>query len=109
MCDDFQTYAPAQLSEVADALRNRNAPRLRQAAHKFCPLLLAFSTVAGNLASDIEDIAMKGQIEEAPQLLEKLQVMTDELMPLVVGLSLETVRHHASMAVDVSRAESESR
>jgi CheY-like chemotaxis protein len=109
MCDDFQTYAPARLAEVADALRDLNAPRLRQAAHKFCPLLLAFSTVAGNAASDLEDHMAQGQIEEAQQLVEKLKVMTAELMPLVVGLSLETVRNHARIAFDASRADSERR
>ena len=50
MCQDFQTYAPARLAELGDALRGRDAPRLRQAAHKFCALLFAFSTVAGNAA-----------------------------------------------------------
>jgi hypothetical protein len=42
ICEDFQIYAPARLAELGDALRGRDAPRLRQAAHKFCPLLLAF-------------------------------------------------------------------
>src|SRR5262249_32011269 len=36
LCQDFQTYAPARLAEVRDALRERNALRLREAAHKFC-------------------------------------------------------------------------
>ncbi len=57
MCEDFQTDAPARLAEVDDALRERDAPRLRQAAHKFCALLFVFSTVAGDVASDLEDQA----------------------------------------------------
>jgi hypothetical protein len=48
---------------LGDALRERDAPRLRQAAHKFCALLFAFSTVAGNVASDLEDLAAAGQLE----------------------------------------------
>src|SRR5262249_55186715 len=86
MCQDFQAYAPAQLAEVADALRDRNAPRLRRAAHKFCPLLFAFSTVAGNVASDLEDHAARGQLEEAQPLVERLETMTQELMRLVGGV-----------------------
>jgi CheY-like chemotaxis protein len=39
MCQDFQANAPAQLAEVADALRDRNAPGLRRAAHKFCGII----------------------------------------------------------------------
>jgi len=106
MCQDFQAYAPAQLAEVSDALRDRNAPRLRRAAHKFCPLLFAFSTVAGNVASDLEDHAAQGQLEEAQPLVERLETMTQELMRLVGGLSLETLRHQAE-AGDNYRPEGE--
>jgi CheY-like chemotaxis protein len=100
MCQDFQAYAPAQLADVSDALRDRNAPRLRRAAHKFCPLLFAFSTVAGNVASDLEDHAAQGQLEEAQPLVERLETMTQELMRLVGGLSLETLRRQAEATDD---------
>src|SRR5262249_40401709 len=86
MCQGFQTYAPTRLAEVAAAVRDRDAPRLRQAAHKFCPLLLAFSTLAGNVASDLEDHAARGQLEEAQPLAERLETMTQELMRLVGGV-----------------------
>jgi hypothetical protein len=95
MCQDFQAYAPAQLAEVSDALRDRNAPRLRRAAHKFCPLLFAFSTVAGNVASDLEDHAAQDQLEEARPLVARLEAMTQDLMRLAGGLSLETLRQQA--------------
>ncbi len=91
MCQDFQTYAPAQLADVGDALRERDAPRLCQAAHKFCPLLFAFSTVAGNVASDLEDHAAQGRLEEAQPLVAQLETMTQELLRLADGLSLETL------------------
>src|SRR5262249_10482977 len=100
MCQDFQAYAPAQLAEVADALRDRNAPRLRRAAHKFCPLLFAFSTVAGNVASDLEDHAAEDQLEEAQPLVERLETMNQELMRLVSGLSLETLRRQVEATDD---------
>jgi hypothetical protein len=71
---------------------------LRQAAHKFCPLLFAFSTVAGNVASDLEDHAAQGQFEEAKPLVERLEAMPQELLRLVGGLSLETLRQQAGVA-----------
>jgi CheY-like chemotaxis protein len=100
MCQDFQAYAPARLAEVGDALRDRDAPRLRQAAHKFCALLFAFSTVAGNVASDLEDLAAQGQLEEAQPLVERLETMTQELLRLAGGLSLETLRQQAEATDD---------
>ncbi|HEV3261236.1 MAG TPA: PAS domain S-box protein [Gemmataceae bacterium] len=103
MCQDFETYAPAQLAEVGDALRVRDAPRLCQAAHKFCALLFAFSTVAGNVASDLEDHAAQGRLEEAQPLAEQLETMTRELLRLADGLSLETLRHQAEAAHESNR------
>src|SRR5206468_10024424 len=64
MCRGFQTYLPGQLADVSDALRGRDAPRLREAAHKLCALLFAFSTAAGDVATDIEDRAAQGRLEE---------------------------------------------
>jgi CheY-like chemotaxis protein len=107
LCQDFQTYAPARLAELGDALRDRDAPRLRQAAHKFCALLFAFSTVAGNVASELEELAAQDQLKEAQPLVERLEAMTQELMQLVGELSLETLRYQARNAVDTSRAGSE--
>jgi hypothetical protein len=42
----------------------RPSRRLGQAAHKFCPLLLAFSTIAGNVASGLDDLVAQDRIEE---------------------------------------------
>ena len=96
MCHDFQTYAPVELAEVCEALRYRDAPRLREAAHKFCALLFAFSTVAGNVASDLEDRAAQDQLEQARPLVERLETMTKELVHLAGGLSFETLRQQAN-------------
>jgi hypothetical protein len=100
LCQDFRTYAPARLAELGEAQRDRDAPRLRQGAHKFCPLLLAFSTAAGNVASDLEEHAAQGQFEEAQALVQRLGTMTQELMRFVGGLSLESLRRQAEAADD---------
>jgi CheY-like chemotaxis protein/HPt (histidine-containing phosphotransfer) domain-containing protein len=91
MCQDFQTYAPPRLAEVADALRDEDAPRLREAAHKLCGLLSAFSTVAGNVASNLEDQAARGRLDEARPLAGQLETMAGELMQQVGSLSLESL------------------
>jgi two-component system sensor histidine kinase/response regulator len=100
MCQDFQTYVPARLAETGEALRDRDAPRLSEAAHKLCALLSAFSTAAGDVASDLEDHAAQGRLEEARPLVEQLEVMARELLGLADGLSLETLRHQADATGD---------
>jgi len=106
MCRAFQTYLPDRLAEVGAALRGRDAPRLREAAHKLCALLFEFSTVAGDVASDLEDHAAQGRLEEARPLVEQLEAMAQELLPLVGGLSIETPRHQAEAAGDGKRTAS---
>ena len=46
MCRSLQVCVPAHLAAVRKALQDHDAPRLREAAHKFCGMLSAFSTVA---------------------------------------------------------------
>jgi PAS domain S-box-containing protein len=104
MCQDFQNYSPVRLREIRDALRDHDAPRLGQAAHKFYPLLFAFSKVAGNVASDLEDHAAQGRLDEAQPLVERLDAMIQELMQIVGGLSLDTLRQ-ARTASDAPGAE----
>jgi hypothetical protein len=92
MCRTFETYLPVRVAEVGDALRAQDAPRLREAAHKLCGLLFAFSTTAGNAAQDLQDHAAQGRLAEARPLVERVEAMARELLPLVGGLSLETLR-----------------
>ena len=74
MCQAFQTYVPARLAAVPMPC-GTGTPRLREAAHKLCGLLSAFSTVAGDVASDLEDHAAQGQLDEARPLVERLEAM----------------------------------
>jgi PAS domain S-box-containing protein len=104
MCRDFRTYAPVGVTEVGQALRDGDAPRLCEAAHKLCALLSAFSTVAGNVASDLEDRAARGRLDEARPLVGQLHAMVDELMPQVDGLSVESLRRQFGAAGGWHRA-----
>ena len=98
ICHDFQTYVPARLAELGNALRERDAHQLREVAHKFCSLLPAFSTMAGGVASDLEDHSAAGRLEEARPLVEKLETMCMELMRVVAGLSIEELQRLAGLS-----------
>ena len=100
MCQAFRARLPDHLAAVRRRPARADAPRLREAAHKLCGMLAAFSTVAGGVASDLEDHAAQGRLEEARPLVEQLEAMAQELMRLAGGLSLETLRHQAEAAGD---------
>src|SRR5262249_1080736 len=95
ICHDFLTYVPARLAELGNALRERDAKQLREVAHKLCSLLPAFSTMAGNVASDLEDHSAAGRLDEAWPLVEKLETMCTVLMRLVAGLSIDELQRMA--------------
>ncbi|WP_165235406.1 ATP-binding protein [Aquisphaera insulae] len=100
LCQDFRAYAPARLAEVSDATRSRDAPRLREAAHKLGGLLSVFSTVAAELASDLEDHAASGRLDEAGSLVARLGPMLQRLVREVGDISYEGLRSREGIAED---------
>jgi PAS domain S-box-containing protein len=92
ICQAFRSRLPDHLRTVQDALRDRDASGLREAAHKLAGMVAAFSTVAGGVASELEDKAAQGRLEEARPLAERLETMSGELMRLAGGLSVEALR-----------------
>jgi CheY-like chemotaxis protein/HPt (histidine-containing phosphotransfer) domain-containing protein len=106
MCRAFRTHLPDRLAEMSDALRAQDGPRLREAAHKISALLFAFSTTAGNAASDLEDHAAEGRLDDAQPLVGQLETMSRELIRVVGGLSLETLRQQTGTADDADRTAS---
>jgi two-component system sensor histidine kinase/response regulator len=103
MGQNFKSNAPSLLNEVGGALRDHNAPRLHRAAHKLHGTITAFSTVAGAVASELEDLAARGQLEEARPLVERLGAMIEELIAQVDCLSIETLRDQVGNADDCYR------
>jgi CheY-like chemotaxis protein len=106
ICQVLRTRLPDQLMAIQDALRARDAVRLREAAHKLCGTVAAFSTVVGAVASDLEDQAAVGQLEEAWPLVERLEAMARDLIEQVDGLSLEALRDQSGAVGDRERAAS---
>ncbi len=74
---------------------SRDAPRLREAAHKLSGMVAAFSTSAGSMVAELEEQAAQGQLEQAPLLVAGLEAMAEELLRLVEVLSLESLRSQA--------------
>lgn len=92
MCQNFKSAAPASLTEIRAAIRDRDAPRLHEAAHKLYGTITAFSTVAGQVVSDLEDCAVRGHLEEAQPLVTRLETMMQDVIQQVESLSLEALR-----------------
>jgi hypothetical protein len=69
-----------------------SAARLCEAAHTVCGLLSAFSTAVGTVATDLEAVAARGELDEDGPLVERLETMAWELILGPEGLSLETLR-----------------
>jgi CheY-like chemotaxis protein len=103
ICQAFRARLPDQMKAVQDALRDRDAPRLREAAHKLAGMVAAFSTTAARVASELEDHAAQGQLEEAAPLVARLETMARELMELVGRLSLEALRDQARASAEPGR------
>jgi CheY-like chemotaxis protein len=99
----FRAGLPDQLKAVQDALRDGDGPRLREAAHKLAGMVAAFSTAAGGVASELEDQATRGRLDEAPAMLRQLERMVPELMRLLDGLSLDALRDQAGVAAEPGR------
>jgi CheY-like chemotaxis protein len=106
MCRSLQSRVPEHLAAVRDALHDQDAQRLREAAHKFYGMLSAFSTVAGDQAASLEDLAARRLLHETLPVVEELDRCATELARLASGLSIETLRKLAEPADDLNRAAS---
>jgi PAS domain S-box-containing protein len=100
MCRSLQSRAPEHLEAIRDALRDQDVTRLREAAHKFNGMLSVFSTVAGDRAADLEDLAARGLLEEAHPVVEQLGKWATELARLAGGLTIAALRKQTEAAGD---------
>ena len=71
------------------------APRLREAAHKCCGMLSEFSTVAGDLAGNLEELAAGTRLDKAAPILEQLETIAHELVKQIDGITVEALRRQA--------------
>jgi HPt (histidine-containing phosphotransfer) domain-containing protein len=90
--ESFRNHVPVQMAAIAEALREGNAIHLREHAHKLSGMSAAFSTIVGDLASQLEDLAAGGQLDECRPVVEKLDQLARDLIVEVGGLSVESLR-----------------
>jgi HPt (histidine-containing phosphotransfer) domain-containing protein len=95
MCQTLTARVPEHLAAIREALRDQDAPRLREAAHKCCGMLSEFSAAAGDLAGSLEDLAAGTQLDIAAPILEQLEAMAHELVKQIDGITVEALRRHA--------------
>jgi CheY-like chemotaxis protein len=94
----FQAGAASHLSCVSEAIVNRNAADLREAAHKLVGLVSAFSTRAAETASSLEQSAASGQLNGAAEHYATLSDMIENLGPLLASLSVEDLKSRLERA-----------
>jgi CheY-like chemotaxis protein len=104
MCRSLQSRVPEHLAAIRDAVRDQDAPRLREAAHKFYGMLSAFSTVGGDQTASLEDLAARGLLQETLPVVEQLDECATELARLADGLTIEILRKRAEATDDPNRA-----
>ena len=100
MCQHFQSQIPEQLAAIRNALRDRDAPSLRELAHKCCSRLATFSAVAGDLAGQLEDLAIGAELDKAPPIVQQIEAGVSELLKQVEGLSIEQLKDQAGVPRD---------
>ena len=61
--------------------------------------------MAGNLASDLEDHAARGELDEARPLVERLEPMVHRLVRQADGLTYESLQQQAGSADDRDRTD----
>src|SRR5262245_6681601 len=98
MCQTLTARVPEHLAALREALRDQDAPRLREAAHKCCGMLSEFSAAAGDLASDLEDLAAGTRLEHAAPILDQLETTAHELVKQVDGITVEALRRQEGAA-----------
>jgi HPt (histidine-containing phosphotransfer) domain-containing protein len=92
MCRHFQTFGPGRLAEVSEALRDRNIPRLREAAHKLGGMVSTFSAPAAEATALLGRLGREGKIEEAIQTHSRLTDIVGRIISVLDTLSIDQLR-----------------
>jgi hypothetical protein len=89
LCRGLREYLPRRMDELSRAARAADAVRIRETAHRLASLLYAFSTTAGDVASQLEDLAAAGDLAPCAALVMRLEAMSLQLLSQTADLTLE--------------------
>ena len=88
----LRNHLPIELNRAQAHFRALDASALRESAHRLYGVVSPVSTLAGKLASELEDQASAGKLLESEPLLERLAQLCNELMIAVEYISVEGLR-----------------
>ncbi len=94
MCRHFQACVPARLAEASAAVRDRDARRLGEAAHKLGGMVSSFSAATAAAVALLERLGGEGTFEEARHVLSGLTEMVERLSTALNTLSVEQLLAH---------------
>ena len=76
--DAFMTETPRMVKAIGEALRDRNVEVLHRSAHTVKNAFLNIGArQASDLAFEVERLSKQQQLEELPQLVERLEKLAD--------------------------------
>jgi len=87
----FRQTLASQMSELRAGLAAADFARLREAAHRLAGAVGAFSTVTADVASTLEDVAVRQEPESCAALVEQLGSMCDALLEETATLSIDSL------------------
>ncbi|HEY6877308.1 MAG TPA: PAS domain S-box protein [Polyangiales bacterium] len=82
---------PEALQALGRAFDERDALRLREAAHSMFGMVAAFSNLAGSIASTLEDVAANGELEAAGELIERLRTLAPALFSALENVTIASL------------------
>jgi PAS domain S-box-containing protein len=92
MCRHFQDHVPGRLDEVGEALRDRDAPRLREAAHRLGGMVSSFSAAAAAAVALLERLGAQGELEKVIPIHSRLTEIVGSLCSELDSLSVEQLQ-----------------
>jgi CheY-like chemotaxis protein len=92
MCQHFRAFVPGRLAEVSEALRERDAGRLREAVHKLGGMVSTFSAAAAEAVVLLGRLGSEGKFEEAAQANARLVEAVAGVLSVLEGLSAKQLQ-----------------
>lgn len=87
----FRRNLPGQLARVRAAQERGDLLELREAVHQIVGTVGVVSTVTADLASTLEDAAIRGDVESCAALVVRLGSLCDALREATLTLSIESL------------------